>query len=281
MVNIAKVGNLGFGGAGLTNIRSYTVVKQLLETAFEHGIRHYDTAPLYGRGYSEVIYGKFLRGRRKEITICTKFGLGEDYETRSLPLSLLLQLNFYAKKIKSVSSDHVKNETLPSYMTAREIDKDSVVKSFETSLKRLNTDYIDYYLLHEGLPGYLTQEALEYVLNLKRSGAVRFLGIGSSISLIGRLNSTDLDQKWDILQYEGGMNNGSLKLLGKFSEKTHFYHSCVKHLEIGAEGCELKDRAGFVLARCVMANPKGKVIFSTQKVEHLKANVESFIKYKQ
>ena len=48
--------NLGFGGASLTSMKSYTDVKDLLNTAYQEGIRHFDTAVLYGKGYSELIY---------------------------------------------------------------------------------------------------------------------------------------------------------------------------------------------------------------------------------
>ncbi len=48
---------------------------RLLETAFEHGIHHFDTAPLYGQGEAEGLLGRFARSRRDRLTITTKFGL--------------------------------------------------------------------------------------------------------------------------------------------------------------------------------------------------------------
>ena len=58
-------------GAALTTSRRL----RLLETAYAHGIRHFDTAPLYGQGEAESLLGQFSRGKRDSITITTKFGL--------------------------------------------------------------------------------------------------------------------------------------------------------------------------------------------------------------
>src|SRR5207245_2931438 len=48
---------------------------RLRETAFDAGIRHFDTAPAYGLGASEAIVGEFLARHRGQVSITTKFGL--------------------------------------------------------------------------------------------------------------------------------------------------------------------------------------------------------------
>jgi aryl-alcohol dehydrogenase-like predicted oxidoreductase len=48
---------------------------RLLEAAFDQGVRHFDTAPLYGMGLAEEVLSIFARGRRSDITITSKFGL--------------------------------------------------------------------------------------------------------------------------------------------------------------------------------------------------------------
>ena len=87
--------NLGFGGATLTNLKSLSECLQLLETAYQRGLRHFDTAPLYGQGYSEVIYGKFLKDKRKQITLTSKFGLGEDNNTDKLPVNIIFPFGLF------------------------------------------------------------------------------------------------------------------------------------------------------------------------------------------
>jgi aryl-alcohol dehydrogenase-like predicted oxidoreductase len=47
----------------------------MLERAFALGITHFDVARAYGFGRAEGILGKFLRGRRDQVTVATKLGL--------------------------------------------------------------------------------------------------------------------------------------------------------------------------------------------------------------
>jgi hypothetical protein len=67
---------LGFGTSGIMGAALTTGGRlKLLETAFEEGIRHFDTAPLYGQGEAESLLARFLGSKRDAITITTKFGL--------------------------------------------------------------------------------------------------------------------------------------------------------------------------------------------------------------
>lgn len=269
------VSTLGFGGAALTSMKSYTDVKDLLNLVFELGIRHFDTAPLYGKGYSELIYGHFLKDKRKDITITTKFGLG-NLEKTTLPVQALLPLNYHLKRIKNAFRKTTSSENSHTPLAYRQIDKKYIETSFQNSLSRLQTDYIDYYLLHEGLPHFLTDDAHAYLLTLKKQGRIRFMGIGSNALDINTLNINDLTD-WDVLQYEGGINQNTLDIKRKFSNKTHFHHSCI----MGFTPLSIKqgkDTIGGRLALAALNNPEGKIIFSTRNKEHLSHNIEEFLK---
>ena len=139
--------NLGFGGAALTSMKSYSDVKNLLNTAYEQGIRHFDTAVLYGKGYSELIFGLFLKDKRQNVTITTKFGLGDAFKTGSMPVEVVLPLNYNFKKIKKVFSDSSLRDLEVAYKPVRQrvIEKKMLKDSFTDSLNRLKTDYVDYY----------------------------------------------------------------------------------------------------------------------------------------
>jgi aryl-alcohol dehydrogenase-like predicted oxidoreductase len=277
MNNLVNLNNIGFGGAALTNINSYTEIKKLLICAYENGINHFDTAPLYGKGYSEVIYGNFIKNKRNKITITTKFGLGEGYNTLDLPLGIILKLNYYLKKIKFTLRT---KDDIPTYTPQFKcIDKNLIEKSLLKSLKRLRTDYLDYYLLHEGLPNYLTDEALTFIHNLKQKGIVRFIGLGTNLSSLIKLNKEDL-ANWDILQYDVGSGDDVKYLMEKLSDKIHFHHSSLKRINAMKQNLiALKDRAGYILAQDALMNPSGKVIFSTQNIDHLRNNISAFSKY--
>src|ERR1700722_14833981 len=62
---------IGFGCSALSNSGEKKAL-QLLETAFDAGVRHFDVARYYGYGESEGILGKFAKSRRAQITITTK-----------------------------------------------------------------------------------------------------------------------------------------------------------------------------------------------------------------
>jgi aryl-alcohol dehydrogenase-like predicted oxidoreductase len=264
---------LGFGGSTLTSMKSYGDVKDLLNLAFELDIRHFDTAFAYGRGYSELIFGEFLKNKRKDITVATKFGLG-DFEKQILPLSLLLPLNYHIKRIKSrLNKTHIADNTAHIPLVYRKIDKKDIELSLSTSLKRLKTDYIDYYFLHEGLPHFLTEEALNFLLTRKKQGQIRFLGIASNILEIKALTNKEVED-WDVLQYEGRDTYDASSIIQKFPHKIHFHHSCV-----AAFGKQPQEQTvGHRLAQCVLNNLQGKIIFSTRHEDYLRTNISEFLK---
>ena len=272
--------SLGFGGATLTNLKSLKEVLQLLDLAFDYGVRHFDTAPLYGQGYSEVIYGKFLKDKRQQITLTTKFGLGEDNETEKIPVNLILPVNYLVKSIKKkLKKSNQENNQIYSDSQYRKIEKSSIQKSFEKSLKRLKTDYVDYYLLHEGLPSFLTEEAWAYLLQLKKENTVRNIGMGTNVFAIKTLNTNDV-ALWDVLQYDYSNPLVGKEIMVKFPEKVHFHHSCLRNIDFKKlVDISPEDRGGFLLAQAALNNPNGKIIFSTRSQDSLKKNIKAFLKY--
>ena len=66
---------LGFGTSQLMGRIGRRQSLRLMESAFAAGIRHFDTAPLYGLGAAEAMVGKFAANKRADITIATKFGI--------------------------------------------------------------------------------------------------------------------------------------------------------------------------------------------------------------
>ena len=272
--------HLGFGGAALTSMKSYKEVKQLLNVAFEQGIRHFDTAVLYGKGYSELILGSFLKNKRADVTITSKFGLGQPVELGSMPVQLLLPLNYHLKRLKKAIGKAPLMNSEPVYkpVAYRIITKKQIETSFNGSLSRLKTDYLDYYLIHEGLPRFLTDEAFEFLLGLKKQGRVRAIGIGSNVLDIKTLYPNEV-KDWDVLQYEGHLPAETAEIMQKFPDKTHFHHSCLKNRDnIAFNDRTIGDKVGFMLAQAAHLNPHGKVIFSTRSEKHLINNVNSFIK---
>ncbi len=117
-----------------------------IHAAIEMGVNFFDTAANYGAGHSEVIVGRALKGRRDKVVIATKFG-------------------------------HIVNEKDKVVYG----DPDQIIKNVRTdvenSLRRLQTDYIDIYQLHEA--DYDPQKALELqpiLEELASAGKIRWYG---------------------------------------------------------------------------------------------------------
>ena len=67
--------SLGFGCAGLMRLSSRKSRQRLLECVYDSGILHFDVARMYGLGRAEEELGIFLRGRRTDVVVATKFGI--------------------------------------------------------------------------------------------------------------------------------------------------------------------------------------------------------------
>ena len=84
--------HVGFDCANLALESTRGRALRLLETAYEVGIRYFDTAPFYGEGYSERLLGDFLKTHREGVTVATKIALNVPAD-RSQPAWLALPLN--------------------------------------------------------------------------------------------------------------------------------------------------------------------------------------------
>lgn len=143
-----KVSEMGFGawaigghGYGPTDDRESL---KALEAAAEHGINFYDTADTYGSGHSEDLIAQFLKNKpRDQFFVATKAGW-----------------NFYEEPVRKVFE--------PEY----------IKRACEKSLKRLNSEVIDLYQLHNpSLKQIESGEAVTALDELKKQGKIRFAGI--------------------------------------------------------------------------------------------------------
>lgn len=130
-----------------------------IRTAYDLGVTSIDTAPVYGQGTSEEIVGEAIKDiPRDKVQILTKYGLqwentnGEYY----------------------FSSKNNEGKAIDIYRFA---GKEGIIKECETSLQKLNTDYIDLYQIHWPDPTTPIQETMEAVEQLIKEGKVRHAGV--------------------------------------------------------------------------------------------------------
>ncbi|MCG5469748.1 aldo/keto reductase [Micromonospora sp. LAH09] len=120
--------------------------RAVVDAALDAGITLFDTADIYGepQGASEELLGQALKGRRDDVVVATKFGMdmfglnGPDFGARG--------------------------------------SRRYIARAVEASLRRLGTDHIDLYQMHEPDPGTPIDETLAALDDLVRDGKVRYLG---------------------------------------------------------------------------------------------------------
>lgn len=139
---------LGLGCMGMSDFYGPRDEAQSLATlnhALDCGVTHLDTADMYGYGDNEVLLGKLLQTRRRDVFLATKFGFIRD---RADP----------HKRIVSGK---------PEYVRA----------ACDASLQRLGTDVIDLYYAHRIDPNTPVEEMVGAMAGLVQAGKVRYLGL--------------------------------------------------------------------------------------------------------
>ncbi|MWC29485.1 aldo/keto reductase [Paenibacillus sp. MMS18-CY102] len=136
-----KVSALGLGTNAFGKRADAAASEAIIHLALDRGINFIDTANIYAGTESERIIGQALRGRRPEAILATKAGLpcGPGTHDRG-------------------SSRH------------------HLMRELESSLKRLQTDYVDLYQIHTFDPNTPLEETLRALDDMVRAGKVRYIG---------------------------------------------------------------------------------------------------------
>jgi aryl-alcohol dehydrogenase-like predicted oxidoreductase len=146
-VSVLTMGTMTFGGrGGFANVGSTGVdeARRQVDQCLAAGVNLFDTADVYSGGLSEEILGQALQGRRDDVLVATKvrMAMGEGPNDAGL------------------SRHHV-------------------VSGCEASLRRLGTDHIDLYQVHEWDGVTPLEETLEALDFLVSSGKVRYVGVSN------------------------------------------------------------------------------------------------------
>jgi aryl-alcohol dehydrogenase-like predicted oxidoreductase len=162
-----EISAVGFGcweiGGGYGSIEEDEFIKAV-NRALDVGINCFDTAEAYGMGVSERSLAKALGSRRNEAVITTKFGIG-----------------------------------YPEATNYRDSSRQRVVESIEESLKNLETDHVDVYMVHwpdVNTPFDETMRALE---DLVQAGKVRAVGISNF--RLSQIETSMKTRRVDVAQY--------------------------------------------------------------------------------
>ena len=141
-----EVGAIGLGCMNLSHAYGHPPAKEdavrLLHHAYDIGVRHFDTAALYGFGSNEKLVGEALGDRRNDIYLASKCGM--------------------------TGVDGV-----------RVIDgrPESLMKTIEDSLRHLRTDHIDLYYLHRWDKAVPIEDSMGALSEMVKQGKVGALGL--------------------------------------------------------------------------------------------------------
>jgi len=194
------VTELGFGGASLGNLYRATSdaeARRAVDAAWDAGVRYFDTAPHYGLGLSERRLGTLLAGRpRAGYLLSTK--VGRLLEPNPAPTGSDLASGGFA-----VADDLVRRF---------DFSRDGVLRSLESSLRRLGVDRIDIVYVHDPDEhvGQAIDEALPALADLRDQGVIGAVGVGMNQwrAPLRMVRETDLDVvmlagRWTLLDRSG------------------------------------------------------------------------------
>ncbi|MCH7800897.1 MAG: aldo/keto reductase [Chloroflexi bacterium] len=145
-----KTSVIGFGGwpMGKGHYGSFDEdeVVRAIHSAIDNGITLFDTAAVYGWGEGEKLLGKALKGRRDEVVLVSKGGLSWDE---------------------------------PGAASQRDSSKEHLTRGLEESLRNLQTDYLDLYLIHWPDESRPYSEPMEAFAEFQSQGKIRYGGVSN------------------------------------------------------------------------------------------------------
>ncbi len=168
------VARLGIGTSALAGRVSRKESLRILETAFDAGISHIDTAAMYGYGAAEGVVGEFLRGKQGKVTVATKFGIEPPKKT-----ALMSMAKAAAKvAISVVPSVRAKIAKRVNTMVSKgNFNVAHAQMSLERSLAALGTASIDTLLMHEASLDEITPELTDYLQQKVADGTLASYGV--------------------------------------------------------------------------------------------------------
>ena len=149
-VSVLTMGTMTFGGRGnFKNVGTTDVVqaRRQVDMCLAAGVNLIDTADVYSDGHSEEIVGEVLTGRRDEVLLATKVRMPMGSGPNDAGLS-----------------------------------RHHIISGCEASLRRLGTDYIDLYQVHEWDGLTPLEETLAALESLMVAGKIRYVGASNYAS---------------------------------------------------------------------------------------------------
>jgi D-threo-aldose 1-dehydrogenase len=285
---------IAFGCSSLTGTDPRNA-NRVLETAFDSGVRHFDTARYYGYGQAEGILGRFLKSRRSEVTISTKFGINPPKRTRALGIGLYVGRGI-VRLLPAVRG--FLHRGTQSLVKRGAFGVQQAQESLETSLRELSTDHVDFFLLHDYVvTERFPDELLTFLVGLVKAGKTRSFGIGTTFENVAQALERQ-PQLCRVLQFQNSVLTRNTDYLAQGNSDrlviTHGalgegYHSLLNFLNARRDlakdwsaklGCSLlheETLSALMLNYAADANPNGLVLFSSRDPMRVSRNVKAVL----
>ncbi len=147
-----QVSEIGLGCMNLSHAYGAPVseaqAERVLLSALDAGVTLFDTAALYGFGTNESLVGKFLKSHRQKFTLASKCGMAG------------VDLNGDGKLVRVIDGR-----------------PETIRKTCEDALKRLQTDVIDLYYLHRWDKKVPIEDSVGALSDLVRQGKIQSIGL--------------------------------------------------------------------------------------------------------
>jgi aryl-alcohol dehydrogenase-like predicted oxidoreductase len=175
-ISTLTIGTVTFGGDGIWGQTDVKDAARQVDLCLDHGVNLLDTADVYNHGVSEEISGEVLKenGRRKKMMVATK--------------------------VRFRYGDGPNDQGLSRY---------HIIEQCEGSLKRLKTDVIDLYQVHQWDGSTPLEETMEALDTLIRQGKVRYIGC-SNYSAWHLMKSLAISDKHNYQRFVGQQIHYSL-----------------------------------------------------------------------
>ncbi len=277
---------LGYGTTSFMSAATTADRLALLETAYGSGITHFDTAAYYGYGEAERLLGRFLSGKRDQVTITTKFGIEPSGVVKSRWINLSARR---VLKLAPFLKTMLRRGAPQGGSTWGVFDPERAKASLQRSLTALQTDYVDLFLLHEPTVESAASAPLIDFLDAEvRKGAIRAYGCGGEWGQIQKIAESGVPtSRW--LQFEDNPIFRHLEVAEAVGAKcitfapfntalpvlTEWLDERPAKLrvwskELGVDCGDKEVLAGLLQASCHARNANGIVLFSSKRADRIK-----------
>jgi len=172
---------LGFGCGSVLGRVGRRASLRAMNAAWEAGITLFDTARSYGFGDAEAVLGEFLRGKREDAIVATKFGIAP--QKQNALKRLAIPAVRAALRVPGVRK--LKHRGNTPEVTFGQFTVAGLRASLECSLRQLRTDRVDLLFLHEAGASAMLQEDLMAELGaLVQAGKVLRAGLYAGAKVI-------------------------------------------------------------------------------------------------